>query len=59
MNGKYSNLGHLSKINGLEPAASLLRERFSSESLTVDGLNGLVIEYIRYFLYVVKLCRIN
>lgn len=47
MNGKIFQLGHLSKINGMEPAASRLRERFSSEALTVDELNALVTEYIR------------
>ncbi|CAL8090678.1 unnamed protein product [Orchesella dallaii] len=43
-----SGLGHLSKINGLEPAASQLRDKLSSDNLNVEDLNRLVNDYIKF-----------
>jgi len=40
-----SHLGHLSNIDGMEPRAHQLRDRFASKSLTEDQLDDLVGEF--------------
>jgi len=40
-----SHLGHLSNIDGREPAASLLRDRFADKDLTEEKLDWLVKEF--------------
>jgi len=42
-----SNCGHLSKINGHEPEASKLRQRFASEDLTDQELCSLMEDFVQ------------
>ncbi|XP_047496115.1 carbonyl reductase [NADPH] 1-like [Penaeus chinensis] len=41
-----SSAGHLSRINGNEPQASALREKFASPSLTEEELSGLMNQFV-------------
>ena len=43
-----SHLGHLSNLDGREPAASSLRKRFADKNLTEEKLDALVNEFMRH-----------